>query len=231
MPHELLASNLTKTYPTPAATLTVLEDLSLHLSSSDGPLAILGPSGSGKSTLLNILGSLDLPTTGTLAIDNINPLALSPADLAHHRAKRIGFVFQDHHLLPQLTALENILLARLALGPVRPDDRQRAQDLLQAVGLTDRQTHLPSELSGGQRQRIAIARALINAPALLLCDEPTGDLDAPTAASIGQLLISAAREHDTLLILATHAAPLAALCSRRLRLENARLVNADGGPT
>jgi lipoprotein-releasing system ATP-binding protein len=227
LPHELHASGLTKVYAAPAGTLTVLDGISLNLRSNDGALAILGPSGSGKSTLLHILGSLDLPTLGTLSLNGINPLAMSATELAHHRAARIGFVFQDHHLLPQLTALENVLLARLALGAVGTAERQRAEDLLSAVGLADRRTHLPAELSGGQRQRVAIARALMNKPALLLCDEPTGDLDAASAAVVRQLLHTAARDHDALLILATHSATLAESCPRRFRLVDGKLTPAD----
>ena len=204
MPHELHAAELTKAYPTGDGTLVVLDRVSLRLKNGEGAVAVLGPSGSGKSTLLQILGSLDQPTSGTLTLDGVDPLALAPAALARHRAERVGFVFQDHHLLPQLTAIENVLLARLALGTVRTVDRAWAEELFKAVGLADRRTHLPAELSGGQRQRVAIARALMNKPALLLCDEPTGDLDAAGAATIGQLLHQAAREHDALLIVATH---------------------------
>ncbi len=227
MPHELHADGLTKVYVSAAGTLMVLDNVSLDLRSHDGALAILGPSGSGKSTLLHILGSLDLPTAGTLALDGVNPLAMSNTQLARYRAERIGFVFQDHHLLPQLTAVENVLLPRLALGPARHADRDRAEALLAAVGLGDRRTHLPAELSGGQRQRVAIARTLMNQPALLLCDEPTGDLDAHTAATIAQLLHQAAREQDALLIVATHSAALAATCARLMHLILGRLEPVD----
>jgi lipoprotein-releasing system ATP-binding protein len=229
LPHELHAAGLTKVYATAAGSLVVLDGVSLDMAGKDGALAILGPSGSGKSTLLHILGSLDLPSAGTLSLDGVDPLGLSPAQLAQYRAGRIGFVFQDHHLLPQLTAIENVLLARLALGPVRDADRQRGESLLTAVGLADRQSHLPSELSGGQRQRVAIARTLMNRPALLICDEPTGDLDAQTAASIGELLHESARQEDALLILATHSAVLAATCPRRMQLIQGKLVPADVG--
>jgi lipoprotein-releasing system ATP-binding protein len=229
LPHELHAAGLTKVYATAAGSLVVLNGVSLDMAGKDGALAILGPSGSGKSTLLHILGSLDLPSAGTLSLDCVDPLGLSPAQLARYRAGRIGFVFQDHHLLPQLTAIENVLLARLALGPVRDADRQRGESLLAAVGLADRQSHLPSELSGGQRQRVAIARTLMNRPALLICDEPTGDLDAQTAASIGELLHESARQEDALLILATHSAVLAATCPRRMQLIQGKLVPANVG--
>jgi lipoprotein-releasing system ATP-binding protein len=227
MPHRLLTTNLAKAYATPTGPLAVLSDISLDLSSDHGAVAILGPSGSGKSTFLHILGSLDTPTSGTLSLDDLNPLSLAPAALARYRATHIGFVFQDHHLLPQLTALENVLIARLALGPVLSEHRSRAEGLLHAMGLADRQTHLPSELSGGQRQRVAIARALMNSPALLLCDEPTGDLDAAAATAVGNLLHAAAHQHDAILILATHSTTLAATCPRRLRLAEGRLVPAD----
>jgi lipoprotein-releasing system ATP-binding protein len=230
LPHELHAVGLSKTYPAPAGDLDVLVDVTLEVKHTSGSVAILGPSGSGKSTLLHILGSLDVPTAGTISLDGVDPLRLSPLQLARHRAERIGFVFQDHHLLPQLTALENVLLARLAMGSVRSADRKRAENLLKAVGLEERKTHRPAELSGGQRQRVAIARALLNAPALLLCDEPTGDLDAPSAAAIGKLLHDAAREHDALLIIATHAAALAATCARRLHLADGRLCEEGARP-
>jgi lipoprotein-releasing system ATP-binding protein len=229
LPHELLAQGITKTYPAPAGDLQVLIDINLKVDTASGAVAILGPSGSGKSTLLHILGSLDLPTAGTLSLDGSAPLKLSSRKLARHRAEFIGFVFQDHHLLPQLTAIENILLARLALGSVRTADRKRAEALLRAIGMADRESYLPSQLSGGQRQRVAIARALLNMPAMLLCDEPTGDLDAPSAAAVGALLHETARQHDALLIIATHSPALAATCARRLHLVNGRLTE-EGNP-
>ena len=228
LPHELDAVGLTKVYVTAAGALTVLDGITLRVSGAGeaggGAVAVLGPSGSGKSTLLHILGSLDVPTAGTLELDGVNPLGLSERELARHRAERIGFVFQDHHLLPQLTAVENVLLARLALGKVSAADVERAEGLLEAVGLADRRAHVPSELSGGQRQRVAIARALMNKPALLICDEPTGDLDAAAAGAIGELLHAAAREHDALLILATHSAALAGTCARRMRIVGGKIV-------
>lgn len=228
LPHQLHAEALTKLYSTGSRTLVVLDELSLQLASEEGSLAILGPSGSGKSTLLHILGSLDTPTSGQLSLDGVNPLGMSPNELARHRSQRIGFVFQDHYLLPQLTAIGNVLLARLAIGKVRAEDEKRAEELLEAAGLADRRTHLPSQLSGGERQRVAIARALINRPAMLLCDEPTGNLDAPTAAEIGEMLHRSARAHDAILIIATHSASLAATCQRRVHLVDGKLVNRAG---
>ncbi len=216
-------SDLHKHYPTPAEPLIVLRGVSLQLQPGDS-LAILGPSGSGKSTLLQILGTLDRPTSGSIKIATQDPFSLSPAELAQFRSHRIGFVFQDHHLLPQCTAIENVLLARLAAGPVTPDHLRRAEELLEKVGLANRRTHLPSELSGGERQRVAVARALMNRPALLLCDEPTGNLDAKTSRSIGQLLKDLAAQTQSTLIVVTHSTPLSELFHRRMRMEDGQLI-------
>ncbi len=210
-----MAVGVCKSYPTPAEPLHVLRDLDLSLSRGQR-LAIVGPSGSGKSTLLNILSTLDAPTAGQVRIDSEDPYALSAKALARFRAGRIGFVFQDHHLLPQCTAMENVLIPKLALGRANRDDIARAGELLESVGLTDRQTHLPSELSGGERQRVAIARALMNDPSLLLCDEPTGNLDARTSAGVADLLIRLS-EHRVL-IAATHSESLAQRLGERRAL-------------
>jgi lipoprotein-releasing system ATP-binding protein len=215
MPTALVVSNLCKSYPTPSAPLEVLKNLSFSLSTGQS-LAVVGPSGSGKSTLLNILGTLDAPTSGAVTLDNINPFTLPQNALANFRAIRIGFVFQDHHLLPQCTAIENVLVAKLAAGKVSSSDQQRAKDLLDHVGLSDRADHFPAELSGGQRQRVAIARALMNQPALLLADEPTGNLDPATAQSILQLLLESARSHNAILIAATHSAAFASQMDHKL---------------
>jgi lipoprotein-releasing system ATP-binding protein len=222
---QLQVRDLCKHYPTPAEPLVVLSALSMDLSPGQS-LAILGPSGSGKSTLLNILGTLDRPTSGTVRLGDVDPFVLDAAELARFRGRRIGFVFQDHHLLPQCTAIENVLVARLACGHVRPDDADQAGDLLKRVGLADRATHLPSELSGGERQRVALARALMNAPALLLCDEPTGNLDAKTSRAVGELLNAVADDGRAMLLVATHSLALAAMFQRRLRLEDGTLVEA-----
>jgi lipoprotein-releasing system ATP-binding protein len=219
---DLIVTDLCKEYPTPAAPLAVLRGVDLKLSPGQR-LAVVGPSGSGKSTLLNILGTLDTPTAGSVRIADVDPFALSPKDLAKFRSRSVGFIFQDHHLLPQCTALENVLLPRLALGTTTDQDRARALDLLKEVGLADRTTHLPAELSGGERQRVAIARALINRPAMLLCDEPTGNLDANTAAAVADLLISLSP--DTILIAVTHSQTLAARIGRSMRMEEGRLVD------
>ncbi|HEV8605621.1 MAG TPA: ABC transporter ATP-binding protein [Tepidisphaeraceae bacterium] len=223
MTTALQVTDLHKEYPTPTQPLVVLRGINLTLNPGDS-LAILGPSGSGKSTLLNILGTLDIPTSGQFTLNDINPFSLNPASLAKFRSQNIGFVFQDHHLLPQLTALENILLTKLASGKVTPDDIQRAKDLLQKVGLTDRASHFPSELSGGERQRIAIARALMNQPTLLLADEPTGNLDSKTSATIGQLLLDLATQTNAIIITVTHSAALASLFNTQLHMTDGQLV-------
>jgi lipoprotein-releasing system ATP-binding protein len=222
---RLRAVGLSKSYPTPAEPLVVLRDVSLELSPGDA-LAVIGPSGSGKSTLLNILGTLDRPTQGTVTLGDVAPMSLSPAQLARFRAERIGFVFQDHHLLPQCTATENVLLPRLALGKVRADDAARATRLLDRAGLAGRASHLPSELSGGERQRVAVARALMNEPSLMLADEPTGNLDAKSADAVGDLLAEVTAEARAILIVVTHSDALAARFARRLRMSDGRLIDA-----
>jgi lipoprotein-releasing system ATP-binding protein len=221
----LTVTALQKSYPTPAEPLVVLRGIDLCLSPGDS-LAIVGPSGSGKSTLLNILGTLDSPTSGTITLDDTNPFTLSPKDLAHFRARKIGFVFQDHHLLPQCSATENVLLAKLAEGRVSDADAARAAELLQRVGLENRATHLPAELSGGERQRVAIARAVMNRPALLLADEPTGNLDTKSAQAIGELLHEVARETNAILIAVTHSPTLAATFPRRLHMQDGQLLES-----
>lgn len=197
-----------KEYPTPTSPLVVLKDVSFELSPGES-LAIVGPSGSGKSTLLNILGTLDHPTAGSVRFGDIDPFALSESALARFRSEHVGFIFQDHHLLPQCTALENVLLPRLARDGKAGDAVGRAKELLRLVGLDQRETHFPSELSGGERQRVAVARAMMNGPGLLLCDEPTGNLDAVNAAAIGELLRSVAGTIQAILIVVTHSPTLA----------------------
>jgi lipoprotein-releasing system ATP-binding protein len=219
---SLTVADVHKSYPTPAEPLVVLKGISLELSPGDS-LAIVGPSGSGKSTLLNILGTLDRPTSGSVKLGETDPFSLAPGDLARFRSERIGFIFQDHHLLPQCTALENVLIARLAAGKVRPEDTQRGRDLLGRVGLADRTTHLPSELSGGERQRVAIARALMNRPPLLLCDEPTGNLDTRNSAAIGELLHAVAAENQSMLIVVTHSPALAETFGRQVQMRDGML--------
>jgi lipoprotein-releasing system ATP-binding protein len=180
-------------------------------------LAITGPSGSGKSTLLHIVGTLDEPTSGTVRIDEQDPFALPEPELARFRNRTIGFVFQDHHLLPQYSVLENALIPTLAY-PGGEDLRHRAVELLTKVGLDHRLDHRPAQLSGGERQRVAIARALINRPGLLLCDEPTGNLDVDTAASVADLLLELQELEQNILIAVTHSLELAARFPRHFEL-------------
>jgi lipoprotein-releasing system ATP-binding protein len=220
---DLIVTDLRKEYPTPTTPLVVLRGVNLKLSPGER-LAVVGPSGSGKSTLLNILGTLDTPSGGSVRVGETDPFALDAKALAAFRSRSIGFVFQDHHLLPQCTALENVLLPRLALGKTTEDDRRRAVELLGQVGLGDRVTHLPAELSGGERQRVAIARALVNRPAVLLCDEPTGNLDARTADTVADLLLSLTGE--TIVIGVTHSEHLAERFGRRMRMREGELVES-----
>jgi lipoprotein-releasing system ATP-binding protein len=225
-PRELIVDHLAKCYPTPAAPLEVLRDISLHLRGGES-LAVTGVSGSGKSTLLNIIGTLDAPSNGTVRLDGQDPFSLRPAALAAMRRERIGLVFQDHHLLGQLTATENVLVASLAgSGGAWPHEWERAKELLARVGLGDRAEHLPAELSGGERQRVAVARALMNKPSLLLADEPTGNLDAASGDRVADLLLELAAENGAMLIVATHSPALAGRLGQRRRLIGGRLEEA-----
>jgi lipoprotein-releasing system ATP-binding protein len=199
--------NLSKDYPTPRGSLSVLAGISLSLSRGEAA-AIMGPSGSGKSTLLHILGALDSPSAGTVRLDRINPFELDEKALAQFRNHKIGFVFQDHCLLPQCSVLENVLVPTL-VAEAGHQTNERARMLLDQVGLTERLAHRPAELSGGEKQRVALARALINEPLLLLCDEPTGNLDRKSAESVASLLIELHQRQKTILIVVTHSAELA----------------------
>jgi lipoprotein-releasing system ATP-binding protein len=220
----LSVTDLYKEYPTPSEPLVVLRGVSLALSPGEA-VAVVGPSGSGKSTLLNILGTLDAPTRGRVLLDGVDPFSLSPKELALFRGRRVGFIFQDHHLLPQCTALENVLVARLAVGAVGKDDASRAAELLRLVGLEGRATHRPSELSGGERQRVAIARALMNEPSLLLCDEPTGNLDTKTSGAVGDLLHSVTGKAGAMMVVVTHSPDLARSFPRQLRMADGQLLS------
>jgi lipoprotein-releasing system ATP-binding protein len=215
---SLLVEHVAKQYPARGEPLAVLRDVSLELSRGQS-LAVLGPSGSGKSTLLSIIGALEPPSSGRIVLDGQDPATLAEPELAALRNRRIGFVFQDHHLLPQCSALENVLLPTTAAGRTPPEAVRRARTLLDRVGLGDRLDYRPAELSGGQRQRVALARALINAPLLLLADEPTGNLDRTTAVRVGELLVELQREEQTMLMVVTHSPRLAGLMDRRLELD------------
>jgi lipoprotein-releasing system ATP-binding protein len=220
---QLVVQGLTKEFTTAAGALSILRGVDLKLARGDS-LAITGPSGSGKSTLLYILGTLDEPTSGSVRILGRDPFAVSAAEVARFRRDSIGFVFQDHHLLPQCTVLENVLVPTIAGSGAGPAQEERARKLLDRVGLSARLTHRPVQLSGGERQRVALCRALINKPVLLLADEPTGNLDHETAAGIGSLLLDLNCEEQTILIGVTHSAELAGRFARHLRLVDGKLV-------
>ena len=215
-PH-LKVSNVHKSF----GDVQVLRGISFSVSAGES-VAITGPSGSGKSTLLHLIGTLAAPSSGRVAINNVNPFDLSERELARYRNAVIGFVFQEHHLLPQYSVLENVLVPTLAFKG-KSDATPRAQELLKRVGLTHRLTHRPGELSGGERQRVAIARALINRPGLLLCDEPTGNLDNATAETIINLLFEMHRVEQNILIVVTHNLEFASRFQHHLRLAEGAL--------
>ena len=216
----LVVEQLDKEFPTRSGVLPVLSGVQLALQPGDG-MAVTGPSGSGKSTLLNILGTLETPTRGTVTVDGVNPFTLSEPDLAAFRNRHVGFVFQDHHLLPQCSVLENVLVPTL-IAP-DPSAEADARKLLDRVGLSARLDHRPAELSGGERQRAAIARALIRKPKLLLADEPTGNLDRKTAHAIGELLSELHRQDGVMLVVVTHSQEMAKLFPRRAEMNDGRL--------
>lgn len=226
MPTSLGAESIQKHFPTRSGDLVVLRDVSLSLAPGESAV-IMGPSGSGKSTLLNILGTLEAPSAGHVTIDGCNPFDLSERKLAAFRNQRIGFVFQDHHLLPQCSVLENTLLPTLATRE-HHDATERAHELLDRVGLAGRVDHRPAELSGGERQRVAVARALINRPVLLLADEPTGNLDRATAESIAALLSEIHRDQNATLVVVTHSEDLARRFGRRFDVVDGTLVAREG---
>ena len=203
----LAVSGVGKSYPSAQGDVAVLADVSLSLAPGDAA-AVMGPSGSGKSTLLYILGALEPPTTGTVTLGGKNPFALAPKDLAAFRNSEIGFVFQDHCLLPQCNVLENVLVPAL-VGQADSGIDAHARALVDQVGLGHRVTHLPSQLSGGEKQRVALARALVRRPRLLLCDEPTGNLDRASAEMVASLLFELQKKQNAILIVVTHSAKLA----------------------
>jgi len=215
----------------------VLADLNLEIVAGQS-LAIVGPSGSGKSTLLNIIGGLLPQTAGSVMFEGVELSSLDPNALAAFRNREIGYVFQSHHLLPQCTALENVLLPTLAedAGSDKNESKARAESLLERVGLGHRLAHRPGQLSGGERQRVAVARALVNRPSLLLADEPTGSLDAASARDLGDLLLQLNRERDLALLLVTHSLELAdrmqrvvELCDGRLAIRGAQIFGKPEG--
>ena len=218
-------SQLTKTYPTARGPLPILTDVSFSLSRGDAA-SIMGPSGSGKSTLLYILGALEPPTSGRVTLDGADPFALDEQKQAAFRNSQVGFVFQDHLLLPQCTVLENVLVPTL-VGRRDPAVTKRAVSLLEQVGLEDRLEHRPAELSGGERQRAALARALVQEPPLVVCDEPTGNLDRQSAEVITSLLFTLHERQNNVLLVVTHNPELGNRCPIRYRLDNRKLAIAS----
>ena len=221
----LQVSSVSKQYPTPRGPLQVLSDVTFTLSPGDAA-AITGPSGSGKSSLLYILGALDPPSSGTVTLGGREPFTLSASGLADFRNAEIGFVFQDHCLLPQCSVLENVLVPTLVAtraATAGGDDTARAGSLIEQVGLGDRIDHRPGELSGGEKQRVAIARALIRQPGLMLCDEPTGNLDQASASVVASLLIDLHQRQQNILIVVTHSVTLASRFPIRFEIVDGRL--------
>ena len=214
--------NLEKTYTTARGALTLFRGLNLEVQSGE-MVAIVGQSGAGKSTLLHILGALDAPTAGTVTCAAVNVAQLSPQEAAAFRNREIGYVWQFHYLLPEFTALENVAMPLLARGLRKSEALAAAAKWLGEVGLEDRGDHRPGELSGGEQQRVALARALVNNPRLLLADEPTGDLDEPTAGRVFDLIERLHESHGLTSILVTHNMDLAARSTRVLRLEAGNL--------
>ena len=199
----LRISKICKSFEHIHHTVSVLQDVSFEVVQCQS-LVMTGPSGSGKSTLLHLIGALDKPSSGEIEINGTSLLNLSELELAKFRNQMIGFVFQDHHLLPQYSVLENVLIPTMAFKNRSPNSQKRAIDLLEKIGLSDRISHRPAELSGGERQRVAIARALINQPSIILCDEPTGNLDHATANTVTSLLFDLHQTEQNILVVVTH---------------------------
>ena len=217
----LTVENVSKDYPTPRGPLRVLSDVSLSLQTG-AAISIMGPSGSGKSSLLYIIGALEPPSQGRVTLNGQDPFELNDKQLAAFRNKQIGFVFQDHCLLPQCSVLENVLTPTL-VSTNGSDSTSRARELLEQVGLSDRLDHKPGELSGGEKQRVSLARALITRPQLLLCDEPTGNLDHKSAEVVASLLLELHKLQQTILVVVTHSAELAARLPIRYELIDQQL--------
>jgi lipoprotein-releasing system ATP-binding protein len=217
----LEVENVSKEYSTPAGPLRIVSDVTLSLPSGSA-VSIMGPSGSGKSTLLYLLGALEPPSSGTITLNGKNPFLLNPKQLAAFRNQQIGFVFQDHCLLPQCSVIENVLTPTLVATP-NGNAPVHAAELLKHVGLGERLDHRPAQLSGGEKQRVALARALIMKPKLLLCDEPTGNLDQKSAQVVADLLLDIHRQSETILIVVTHSTELAARFPQRFELKNQHL--------
>lgn len=222
---HLVVEKLGKVFPGSGDPVEVLRGTDLVMRRGDR-LAITGPSGSGKSTLLYIIGTLDEPSSGHVLVDGENPFDRDEVGLACFRNEHVGFVFQDHHLLPQCTVLENVLVPLLAGEGADDAAQERAGQLLDRVGLADRIKHRPAQISGGERQRVAVCRALINQPSLLLADEPTGNLDQRTAEAVGTLLLELAEEQNAVLVCVTHSLELADRFPMRRELNDGLLIES-----
>ena len=219
---SLKVSDIRKNFGSEIRSVEVLRGVSFDMIQGQ-KLALTGPSGSGKSTLLHLIGTLDTPSAGKIEINAENPFGLSEPRLARFRNQVIGFVFQDHHLLPQYSVLENVLIPTLAFKRRNAETESRARALLEGVGLSHRLTHRPAALSGGECQRVAVARALVNQPSLLLCDEPTGNLDRSTADTVTSLLFELHQAEQNILIVVTHNLELATRFERRFELADGRI--------
>ncbi len=222
----LEARNLSKNFPRAGATVEVLRDCQFALREREA-VAVTGPSGSGKSTLLNILGGLDSPTAGEVLLSGEILDMGDHAAMSRWRSDGVGFVFQFHFLLPDFTALENLLIPVRGRGKVRPEDKQRALNFMEIMGLADRADHTPGELSGGEQQRVAVARAFMNRPRVVLADEPFGNLDREIGARLGNMLFELREQEGTALVIVTHDARLAERADRKLVLQDGRLVPAE----
>ena len=222
----IICKSISKSYTKGTNIVTPLENLDLEVGRGEF-LALMGPSGSGKTTLLNLISGIDSPASGSLVIDGENIAALSRKELTQWRARKVGYIFQLYHLIPVLTAFENVELPLLITSMSRAERKQKAEEALEIVGLKDRSHHTPSELSGGQEQRVAIARALVADPVLLVADEPTGDLDRESATMILELLQSLSRERGKTIVMVTHDARAAAAADRILHLEKGKLLENE----
>lgn len=222
----ITCKSITKSYTKGTNTVKPLENLDLEVGRGEF-LALMGPSGSGKTTLLNLISGIDTPTSGSLVIDGENIAEFSRKQLTQWRARKVGYIFQLYHLIPVLTAFENVELPLLITSMSKAERKQKAEEALEIVGLKDRSHHTPSELSGGQEQRVAIARALVADPALLVADEPTGDLDRESATMILELLQSLSRERGKTILMVTHDARAAASADRTLHLEKGQLLENE----
>ena len=219
--HVLRAEDLCKQVSSPEGSLTIVDEVSLDILAGES-VAVTGPSGAGKSTLLALLAGLDVPTRGRVLLEGQDLTQLDEDGRARLRAQRVGFVFQSFHLIPALTALENVMLPLELAG--RRDARRAAAQTLQRVGLKERTGHYPRQLSGGEQQRVALARAFVTQPAVLFADEPTGNLDTVTGARVGELLFELNANAHTTLVLVTHDRELAARCARMVKMEAGRVL-------